>query len=141
MKRFAPYIIALSLLSATAGYFMIPDATRPAIAASNVENTGPITYLSLSQTSSADLVAAVSGKRILVLQVWLMVTTLNGTVKFQSGGSTDITGAMAFVADGQFNTGFSPVGIFQTNSGEKLNIVLASTGQVSGYIVYQTIGP
>jgi len=58
------------------------------------------------------------------------------TVKFQSGASTDLTGAMTIKAGGGFTSGYDPTGHFETISGEKLNLVLGTATQVSGWIKY-----
>ena len=90
--------------------------------------------------SGGDLVLAVTGKRIRVISLFLSITTANGTVKFQSGGSTDLTGAMTLGAGGALSLAHNPSGWFQTVAAEKLNMVLSSAGQVSGALTYQEIG-
>lgn len=88
---------------------------------------------------STDLVTAPgSGRKIYVVAVVLAIGT-TGTVKFQEGGSTDLTGAMALTAGTPLviaADGNNP--ILQTNTANsKLNIVSA-TGAVKGYIRYFT---
>ena len=64
------------------------------------------------------------------------------TAKFQSGGSTDLTGAMSLItgvplsphSDARLPAGV--IGLFETNIGEKLNLVLGSGVQVSGHLAY-----
>lgn len=100
-----------------------------------------IKYAKIDASSTGgDVVAAVVGKRIRVISLFLTITTAAGTVKFQSGGSTDLTGAMTFAAGGVQTLPHNPSGWFQTVAGEKLNMVLASAGQVSGALTYQEIG-
>lgn len=104
-----------------------------------------VKFAAISANASADLVAAVAAatplpaKRIRVLGLFLTNTTANGTIKFQSGASTDLTGAMSFPANGPLVLAANQFGWFQTVAGEKLNFVLASTGQVSGGLVYQEV--
>lgn len=105
-----------------------------------------IKFASISASGAGgDLVAAVAAatplaaKRIRVVALFLTGTTAAGTVKFQSGGSSDLTGAMTLAAGGQITMGFNPAGWFQTVAGEKLNMVLSSAGQVSGCLAYQEV--
>lgn len=85
--------------------------------------------------ASGDLVAAVPGKRIRVLALFVCLATAN-TIKLQSGGSTDLTGAMTGT---QFNLGYNPHGWVQTAAGEKLNLVEGSGVQASGTVVYAEV--
>ncbi len=92
----------------------------------------------ISASSSGDntIVAAVSGKRIVPIQIALIS---NGTVnvKFQSGASgTNLTGLFYLIA----NTGFvmpkSDTGWFQTASGSLLNLNLSGAVAVGGVLSY-----
>lgn len=102
------------------------------------EGRGPIKYAAVALTDSGDVVAAVTGKRIRVLSYCLNTTTAV-TVKFQSGASTDLTGAMAAGATGRLEGSFNPGGHFQTAEGAKLNIVLGSAVATNGHITYQEV--
>lgn len=104
------------------------------------EANGPIKHIKIDATSSFDLVPAVTGKRIRLLSLFMTVTTLAGTVKFQSNATTDLSGPMSFNANGQLPLLHNPSGHFPaTAAGEKLNVVLGTTGQVSGFCSYQLI--
>jgi len=89
----------------------------------------------ISTSASSDLVALVASKKIRVVSFFIVVTTAV-TVKLQSGGSTDITGAMPFGANGGISLPYNPNGWFQTVSGEKLNMVLGSGVAVAGGLSY-----
>ena len=107
-----------------------------------VDKTGPIKFAKVDTAATATLIAAVTGKALRVLHAYLHVTTAAGTIKFQSDNGvtqTDLTGAIPFAADGAFNPGWSPAGYWETVSGESLKAVLTSTGQVSGFLVYQEV--
>jgi hypothetical protein len=93
-------------------------------------------FVSIDTTASADIVAAVSGKRIRVY-AYLLVGAATETVRFQSGGSTNLQGAMT-LATGVPNTGAvpAPSWLFQTVTGEKLNLVKGGAVQVSGWLAY-----
>jgi hypothetical protein len=104
------------------------------------ESLGAISFAAISQSGSGgDLVAAVTGYKIRVLALFMTNVTASGTAKFQSAGSSDLTGAMSFPANGQLVLPFSGAGLFETAAGAKLNLVLSSAGQVSGGLVYQSI--
>lgn len=88
------------------------------------------------------LVAAVAGKKIRVIAFLL---SFSGTVnaKFQSGGSTDLTGLIYGVANTQVSSpaippvpSGIPIGQFETNTGEALTLNLSAGTAVGGYLVY-----
>jgi hypothetical protein len=93
----------------------------------------PITASAMGVTN---LVAAQAGKSIRVLQV-MLVSNGAVNVKFQSHVSpTDLTGLFYLVANTGFSSGYSPVGQFQTTSGEALDINLSGAVAVGGYLSY-----
>lgn len=92
-------------------------------------------FAPIAISASGDLVALVSGKKIRVLSLWVIVTG-DVTVKFQTGAATDLTGAMALKAGGGIVLPFTPVGHFETASGAKLNAVLGGSVGVSGGLTY-----
>lgn len=89
-------------------------------------------FSAIDLTDSGDLVDAVSGKSILVVAMSIRLATSN-TLKFQSGASSDLSGAMTLAS---LDLPFNPVGWIKTVSGEKLNAVLGSAVQTSGFLVY-----
>jgi hypothetical protein len=92
-------------------------------------------FATISSTGSGDTVALVATKKIRVLSLFLLVAGAT-TVKFQSGASTDKTGAMAFPANGGISLPFNPAGHFETAAGEKLNHVLGSSVAIAGALTY-----
>lgn len=92
-------------------------------------------FKKIDTASSADIIALVSSKKIRVLAGFLTVAS-DTTIKWQSGGSTDLTGAMTVKSGGGFVMPFNPLGYFETASGEKLNMVLGTAVQVSGVLTY-----
>lgn len=103
-----------------------------------------VKYAVIDDASSGDnpIVAAVAGKRIRVLSLFLVAAgTVN--VRFESGSAgTALTGQMNLVA----NVGFSlnaafdahgrPKGHFQTAEGELLNLELSANVSVDGSLTY-----
>lgn len=92
-------------------------------------------FAAISSTGSGDTLALVSGKKIRVLSLFLLVAGAT-TVKFQSGATTDKTGAMSFPANGGISLPFNPIGHFETVAGEKLNHVLGSSVGIAGGFTY-----
>lgn len=100
------------------------------------EATGPLKHAPISLAASGDLVALVSGRRIRVI-AYHLVAAGAVTVKFQSGGTTDLTGAMTCATGAAQSPAECRAGHFQTAVGEKLNLVLSAAVQVSGHLTYQ----
>lgn len=105
----------------------------------NAVHTAPgfaINYDDAAIADSADLVAAVSGARIRVLAAIISMAS-TGTIKFQSGGSTDICSALKTTAESLVIVlPYNPMGWFQTVAGEKLNAVLSSAITTTVSLVY-----
>lgn len=57
------------------------------------------------------------------------------SVKFQSAAN-DKTGLLPLAANGGVADSFCPVGLFETNAGEALNINLSGAVAVGGYLTY-----
>lgn len=98
--------------------------------------TPKFAVITASTSGATTIVAAVGGKRIRVLRMSLMS---NGTVnvKWQSHVTpTDLTGLYYFVANTGWVEGYCPVGIFQTVSGEALDINLSGNVAVGGSLTY-----
>ena len=83
------------------------------------------------------IVAAVTGKKIRVLQ-YTLVCAAATDIKWYSASSsgTALSGLMSIVANSGISTAFSPVGLFETVSGEALILNLSAANQTSGTIVY-----
>lgn len=92
-------------------------------------------FAKISSTDDGDTVALVSTKKLRVLSMYFVVAGAT-TVKFQSGATTDLTGAMSFAANGGISLPFNPVGWFETAAGEKLNHVLGSNVAIAGGLTY-----
>ena len=107
------------------------DAVYDAVSSANL----PIQYASISTSASADLVAAVAGKRIRVLDI-VLVAAGAVTAQLQSNATTNLTGAMSLITGVPLGFSASQFGLFQTGVGEKLNLVLGGAVQISGFLVY-----
>lgn len=101
----------------------------------------PIKRVIIDVTASADVVNAVTGKKILVVSgfLWARDATGTGSFKFQSGGATALT--PAFVTDLTARPHivtwpFNPAGWLVTATGEKLDVVLATLDTLQGILQY-----
>lgn len=103
-----------------------------------------VKHATISAASSGDntVVAAVSGKRILVLQVKLIADSAVDA-RFEDGaGGTELAGPAKLGTSsdsGGYVLNFSPVGWFKTSANTLLNLELSAAVQVSGVIAYQEI--
>lgn len=95
-------------------------------------------FAAISSTDDGDTVALVASKKIRVHAMYFVVAGAT-TVKFQSGASTDLCGAMSFAANGGISLPFNPVGWFETAAGEKLNHVLGSAVAIAGGLTYSEV--
>ncbi len=92
--------------------------------------------ISVSALGTSTIVGTVSAKRIRVIQ-WIATTKAAVDFKWQSHGGTDLTGLFySSGAGGGAGGAFSPVGHFQTVSGEALDINLSVATTVGGSLVY-----
>lgn len=112
---------------------------------SRVFGTGPVKRAAIAVASSGDntLVAAVSGKRIRVLAIFVLAaaavnlyftSAAAGTVIF--GGSTN---KINLAANGGFVLSEAPDGWFETVAGEALVLNLSGAVAVSGGLIYQEL--
>ena len=95
-------------------------------------------FSKIDASASADVIAAVTGKKIRIVAGFFTVAA-DTTVKFQSGASTDLTGAMTVKAGGGLVLPFNQAGYFETAAGAKLNVVLGTATQTSGGLTYITV--
>lgn len=89
-----------------------------------------------SSSGNNTLVAAVTGKRIVVVSGFIMAAA-DVTATFQSGaGGTALCGPESLPAKGGFVLPFNPNGWFETTEGALLNLNLGGAVQVGGVINY-----
>jgi hypothetical protein len=99
---------------------------------------GSVSFATINATTSGDtqVVAAVSNRRIVVVAFGVIASaTVN--IRFRSG-TTDITGSMRLVEGGGIAHAYD-AGLFQTATGQALNINLSANATVGGYVVYRTV--
>ena len=94
--------------------------------------------ISTAASGNTQLVAAVAGAKIRIVG-FLLVTAGTVLVKFVSGASPDLTGAMTLAVGKWISAEQAPFGILETAVGQPLNINLGSAVQTSGWLVYVTV--
>lgn len=97
-----------------------------------------VKYAVIDAATSGDntLVAAVAGKRIRVLSLYLVAAGAV-TARFESAaGGTALTGQSSLAANGVLSLPYNPTGWFQTVAGELLNLELGGAVSVDGALSY-----
>lgn len=93
--------------------------------------------ISENTAANNELVAAVSGKKICVLEALIIAIGLN-TITLKSA-TTAVTGPVTVGATGGFRIGPAPWPgdhAIETAAGEALNMTQSAATRVSGYVVY-----
>jgi len=91
---------------------------------------------SFSISSTGTVISAVTGKRLKIFAVKLVVSAAI-SVSFRSGASTALEGAMPLVANAGFVEFVTPPAfLFGTVAGQSLDLVISGTGTASGRISY-----
>lgn len=104
----------------------------------NYADINQLLRVAIAASTSGDntLVAAVTGKKIVVVS-GMLIAAAAVTVRFESGaGGTALTGQMALPANGGFVLPYDPAGHFMTASGTLLNLELSGAIAVAGYLNY-----
>ena len=87
----------------------------------------------ISSAANADVIAAVASTKLRVMAMSITSATA-GTVKIQSGASTDVTPPFYLAANGNITIS-NELGLFESATGQKLNAVISGT---TGYTVMFT---
>lgn len=93
-------------------------------------------FASISVSSSGDnqIVAANATKKLRVLAYTIVA---DGTVAAKwRNGTTDVTGAMSWVANTGISAPFCPVGHFETSTNAALNLNLSAAVGARGHVTY-----
>ena len=97
--------------------------------------------VNLAASGDQSVVAAVTGKKIRVLEIDVLGSTDDGTLLFESGTATALTGLVPFDIDVPTLNRWkasAPQGLFETAAGEALTATCA-TVTVDGFIKYVEI--
>ena len=91
----------------------------------------------ITGTTSADVIAAVSGRKLRVMA--MTITSVSGcTVKLQSGASTDKTPPFHIAANGNLVQS-NPLGLFESVISEKINAVVSGTTTYTVMLSYREV--
>lgn len=99
--------------------------------------TDELKFAASTITASADSIPAVSGKKLRVMSLVLSASAAC-TLKFQTNATSDVSGTFYLPANGTINIS-NPLGLFETDAGEKLNIVQTGTANVGVSISYREV--
>lgn len=91
----------------------------------------------VATSGNADVVTAVASNKIRVMSL-AITSVASGTVKLQSGGSSDKTPPFHLAANGNLTLSNS-LGIFETATGEKLNAVVSGTTNYTVMVTYREV--
>jgi hypothetical protein len=91
----------------------------------------------IAASGNADLIAAVSNKKLRVMAIALTASDAC-TLKVQSGGSNDKTPPWHIAPSGNFSLA-SDLGLFDSGTGEKLNVVLDGTANYTAFVSYREV--
>lgn len=99
-----------------------------------VAQTPKFAAISCSSSGNNEIVAAVTSKKIRVLN-YVLVASAAVNAKWRSA-SNDKSGLLYMAANTGASSGFSPVGHFETVAGEALNLNLSGATAVGGHVAY-----
>ena len=91
----------------------------------------------VTASGNADVVTLVGGAKLRVLAMTI-TSASNGTVQLQSGGVTNKTPAFHIAANGNLAQANS-IGLFESNTGEKLNAVVSGTTAYTVMLTYREV--
>jgi len=96
-----------------------------------------IRFRAVDLSASGDVIPAVAGVKLRVVSYTISVDAAC-TVQFQSDEVDNITGAFALAAN-QVVTVNSPLGAFETDTGDKLNVVITGAANVGITLAYRQV--
>jgi hypothetical protein len=91
----------------------------------------------VNASGNVDVIAAVAGTKLRVLNM-AITSAASGTVKLQSGGSSDKTPAFHLGVNSNVVIGNS-LGVFESNAGERINAVASGTTDYTVMLTYREV--
>jgi hypothetical protein len=91
----------------------------------------------VNASGNTDVVPAVSATKLRVMSM-LVTSAASGTIQFQSGGSSNKTAAFHLAPNGSISLS-NELGLFESNSGEKLNAVVSGTTNYAVMFAYREV--
>jgi hypothetical protein len=91
----------------------------------------------VAASGNVDIITAVAGSKLRVLSL-VITSAANGTIQLQSGGSSNKTPPFHLAANGNLTLSNS-LGLFETETGEKLNAVVSGTTDYTVMVGYREV--
>jgi hypothetical protein len=99
--------------------------------------TNDLKYKALDLSASADVIALVSSKNLRVMSVTLSADAACN-LQFQTGATDNVSGKIYLPANGTAHLS-NQLGLFETDSGEKLNVVITGSANVGLSLSYREV--
>lgn len=91
----------------------------------------------VAASGNADVVTGVASTKLRVTSM-VITSAASGTVKIQSGGSSDLTPPFHIAANGNISIS-NELGLFESNLSQKLNAVVAGTTDYTVMLTYREV--
>ena len=91
----------------------------------------------VTASGNVDVITFVDGVKLRVMAMTI-TSASNSTVQLQSGGSTNKTPAFHIAANGNL-TQANAIGLFESNTGEKINAVVSGTTAYTVMLTYREV--
>ena len=99
--------------------------------------TNDLKYKALDLSASADVIALVPTKNLRVMSVTLSADAACN-IQFQTGATDNVSGKIYLPANGTTHLS-NQLGLFETDAGEKLNLVITGTANVGLSLSYREV--
>lgn len=96
-----------------------------------------VRFLASDITASADLITAVANTKLRIMSLAVSADAAC-TIQFQTNATTDISGTFHIPANGTISMS-SELGLFESGSGEKINVVQVGTANVGLTLSYRQV--
>ena len=124
------------VINADGSFNIVARIATDALSDGSTSLTPKFAIIDAAGSGNNILLAAVTGKKIRVLQYALVVSAAV-TVRFEDGASgSALSGQMQFAANGGISVPFNPLGHFETTANTLLNLELSSATSVDGHLTY-----
>ena len=100
--------------------------------------TNDLKFKAQDLTASADVIPLVASTKLRVMSITLSADAACN-VQFQTGATDNISGKIYLPVNGSVHLS-NPLGLFETDSGEKLNAVITGSANVGLSLSYREVG-
>ena len=99
--------------------------------------TNDLKFKALDLSASADVIALVASTKLRVLSLTLSASAACN-VQFQTGATDNVTGKIYLPVNGTVHLS-NPLGLFESDTGEKINVVITGTANVGLSVAYREV--